>query len=145
MDIRLATHDDLPEIARALVAASDEMEHKYGTARMDVTIMQAIEHGVATDQAVIVAFEGSVLVGWCAWVILPGGPNGCAHGLGTWVRPGCRELGISKKLRTLAAAKAKSCGATHVVGTVDEGNAAGLRSSLAEGFDVIGTVVRKAL
>ena len=88
------------------------------------------------------------LQAYTLWVDLPN-PLGLdygsriLYGLGTYVEPALRRLGVSDQLRDAAEAMARAQGFDKIVGTVY--HTAGAASCLRRGFRVTGQLVEKVL
>jgi GNAT superfamily N-acetyltransferase len=88
------------------------------------------------------------ILGYTLWCELPN-PLGLdfrgrvLHGLGTYVKPEARKLGVSHFLRNEAERQAQVLGFTKVVGVAYHD--AGLQSVLARGYRPCGTQVEKVL
>jgi GNAT superfamily N-acetyltransferase len=104
-----------------------------------------ILHGVRTGEAVFVAEEGGVPVGYVAWVHFPLSPEGHVSGLGTFVSRDFRRQGISKKLRDAAVQHCKRKGYSRIEGVAHVDNDAGLSSSIDKGFKIVGYLVSKEI
>lgn len=155
MKIRLATADDLPTLEKLVTFASEELAEKCGTARLDDLVFGLIERGVRAGEAVVVAEQEGAVVGWCARVARPELPDGEVQGVGTWVFGPYRREKVARDMRRVADAHAKHLGARYVIGVASVKNDAGIKSCLAEGYEVygeelehgevVGLKVRKAL
>lgn len=145
MRLRLATLDDMPVLERLVRHAGIELEERFGTPRMDTVVLLAMRYGIDTGQAVAVAEQGDDIVAWCARVHMPGMPDGYAEGLGTWVWEPYRKEHVGRDLRRFTDEHAARCGIEYVTGVAAVGNDAGLQSCLREGYEVVGTAVRKRL
>lgn len=145
MKIRLATEADLPVLRKLTKAAQDDLDH------MDEAIYLAMEYGVKTGQAVVVAEQHDEstdrwdTIGWCARVWAPGLPPDRADGIGVWVHKPYRRERVASDLKEFADAYTKDLGRKEVTGTVLAENEAGLRSALKSGFKVVGYMIRKDL
>lgn len=145
MRIRLAEVGDLGAIRELVEQASAELEEAYGTPRMDDLMMAGIVHGVREREAVVVAEQMGDIIGFCAWVHLPGLPPEVVEGLGTYVVPMARKDYVSHDMRVYATDHARRLGYQYVRGEVALNNDAGLKSALANGFEISGYVIRKEL
>lgn len=145
MRIRLAETADLGTIRELVEAASAELEEAHGTPRMDDLIMAGIVHGVREREAVVVAEQMGDIIGYCAWVHLPGTPPGMVEGLGTYVVPMARKDYVGHDMRMFATDHARRRGYQFVRGEAALNNEAGLRSALSNGFEIVAYVVRKDL
>lgn len=145
MRIRLAEVGDLGVIRELVEQASAELEEAYGTPRMDDLMMAGIVHGVREREAVVVAEQMGDIIGFCAWVHLPGTPAGWVEGLGTYVVPMARKDYVSQDMRVYATDHARRLGYDHVHGEISLSNEAGLKSALANGFEISGYAVLKDL
>lgn len=145
MTIRLAAETDLEKIAPLVALLGDELL-AFGVPRMDELVLAMIRFGVASGDAVAVAVDqhGEV-IGWCARVQLPNLPEGYAEGVGLWVHPAARRERIGTDLRRFADERARHRGARFVSCVVARDNAAGLKSCLAQGYQVVGYQMRKEL
>jgi len=143
--IRLANVGDLGAIRELVEAVSVELEDAYGTPRMDDLMMAGITHGVREGEAVVVAEQLGGLVGYCAWVHLPSSPVGCVEGIGTYVVPMARKEYVSHDMRVFATEHARRLGYDFIRGELALNNEAGLKSALANGFEISGYTVRKDL
>lgn len=155
MEIRLATEADLPTLSKLVTFASEELAAKCGTARLDDVVFGLIEGGVRAGEAVVVAEQEGAIIGWCARVTRPDLPDGEVQGVGTWVFGPYRREKVARDMRGAADRHAKHLGARYVIGVASIANDAGIKSCLAEGYDVygeerqhgqiVGLKVRKAL
>lgn len=138
IDIRLATESDLPTLKKLVAFASEELAAKCGTARMDNVVYGLIERGVHDGEAVVVAEDSTNIIGWCARVSRPELPHGEVQGVGTWVFQPYRREKVARDMRRLADRHAKQLGARYVIGVASIKNDAGIKSVLAEGYEVYG-------
>lgn len=145
MRIRLAEAADLGAIRELVEKASEELAEAYGMPRVDELMMAGIVHGVREGEAVVVAEQMEEIVGYCAWVHLPGCPPEAVEGLGTYVMPLARKDYVSHDMRVYATDHARRRGYEYVRGEVAMSNEAGLKSALANGFEITGYTVRKEL
>lgn len=145
MRIRLADASDIGAIQELVQQASAELAENFDAPRLDDLIMAGIVHGVREREAVVVAEQFDELIGFCAWVHLPGTPADGVEGLGTYVVPQARKDYVSHDLRVYATDHARRLGYKYVTGTLALDNEAGLKSALANGFTVAGYLVRKEL
>jgi hypothetical protein len=143
--IRLALTDDLDSLRELVAKASEELHETFDTPRMDDLIMVGITHGIRSGEAVVVAEQMGEIIGYCAWVHLPGLPPGVVEGLGTYVLPMARKDYVSHDMRVYATDHARRMGYQYVRGEVALNNEAGLKSALANGFEISGYVIRKEL
>lgn len=145
MRIRLADTADLGAIRELVAKASEELAEAYGTPRMDDLMMAGIVHGVREREAVVVAEQLDEIIGFCAWVHLPGCPPEAVEGIGTYVLPLARKDYVSHDMRQYASDHARRRGYQYVRGEVAMSNEAGLKSALANGFEITGYTIRKEL
>lgn len=143
--IRYAVRDDLPALAELVAEASAELAANHGTPTQTNEIMAGIEFGIVNDGAVFVAEDEGRLIGFCAWVALPGLARGLVMGLGTYVVPEHRRSQLSAKLRDYAADHCRRMGEERVQGVAAVGNTAAIRSVQAAGFKIVGHLVELTL
>lgn len=144
--VRMATRDDLPRLSRAVREASYELHQKFDTPDASDIIVAGAQHGIDTQQAVVVAEDPENpddLVGFVVWVWFDKlSPDGSIDGLGTWVHPEYRGSGLSAAMRAVARRRCVEAGRKRVSGIVALGNEAGLRAAQSQGLEVVGYVVR---
>jgi predicted N-acetyltransferase YhbS len=146
VEIRLATEGDLDRLKPLVSWACEELEKRFGTPRADSLVYEMVKYGVQAGEAVVIALdEYNDMVGWCARVHHPSMPDGYAEGFGTWVHPNLREERIGSDMRKLADDHAKQRGVKFVHGVAAKDNVAGVKSCLAEGYEIRGYSMVKAL
>ena len=143
MEIRKAGHADVIKIVQLVVECSMELEDNHSTPNQSEAIAIAVGHGIDNNEAVFIAEDDGKIVGYVAWVHLPGNARGHVEGCGTFVKPELRRTGLSKKLRTYAIMHAKSKGYHTVRGVASKTNEAALASVLKSGFNVVGIMVER--
>jgi len=136
LKIRLATQDDLPKLRLLVKYACEELEKNFGTPRMDDAFYDLLEQGIAAGEAVVVAEQQGDVIGWCCRVHRDGTPEGQVEG-GTWVWKPFRKEHVARDMRRFADEHAKAKGHTYVIGTAAKSNEAGIKSCLAEGFEIV--------
>jgi GNAT superfamily N-acetyltransferase len=141
--VRAATSHDISRIREMIREMFTEVS-AYGHRDSSAVVISMVEDAIHAGQKVFVSDNGDNIVGVCAWVQLPDA-NGEVLGLGTFVESESRRFGISSGLRSAAVDYWKERGATHIAGTVDVGNMAGLASATEQGFELTGFIVEKQL
>lgn len=142
MNIRQLEAAEWPALKKLIRAASTELEN-FGTPNMAEALINLVYTGMAAGQPIWVVDDGGKLVGYCAWLMLPGTPGGMVTGAGTYVAPDYRRKSLSRELRSAAADYWRANGGKYVRGTVASGNEAG-RLAL-EGFQIVGHEVELVL
>lgn len=143
MIVRAADFSDWNQLAAMVEASNREMAAKYDApdytrAHLSVCMAALREYG-----GLFVAEKDDILVGYIAWVSPPDFPVGVVEGLGTYVLPEFRKTGVAAELRAEAVEWHRKRGGTRVFGVVNKGNVAGLAASVADGFEVVGLLMRK--
>lgn len=141
--IRELEAGEWPRLCEMIRAASLELE-RYGTPRYDEALIALVHRSLMDCQPVFVAVEDGRPVGYCAWVKVPGTPEGLITGAGTYVDPEHRRRGLAKELRAAAADHWRERGARCVRGTVAPGNDAA-REALGSDWSVVGLEMEKVL
>ena len=142
--IRHARLDDWEPLTK-LIAKMVVDHSKFDPMTNTTVVGEGILHGIRSNEAVFVAEHEEELRGYVAWVHLPLSPAGLVSGLGTYVEPEYRKVGVSKLLRDAATDFCKRKGYCVVQGVAHIDNEAGLQSSLANGFYITGHLVSKNL
>jgi GNAT superfamily N-acetyltransferase len=139
--IRLATEDDLPQLWPLL---RDYMESQVDIGASDQThvLEWCLRFGVARGEAVVVAEDDGVIVGFCLWVHNEGTADDEVAALGTYVVPTHRKRNLSGQMREMAKEHCRLRGYKRVAGAVLYGNEPGLMSALASGARLAGTLLR---
>lgn len=145
MKIRLAELSDLDAIRELVSMACEELETAYGTPRMDDLMVASIALGIRAREAVVVAEQIGEIVGFCAWVHIPGCPADAVEGIGTYVLPMARKEYVSHDMRQFATDHARRLGYKFIRGEVALNNEAGIKSAVANGFEITGYTIRKEL
>ena len=101
-----------------------------------------MKYGIEHDEAVLVAEDDELLVGFVAWTHLPDAADGEVVAAGTYVAPDYRERGISNALRAAAKDRCREKGYRFVSGTVLTENHAGVQAVASSGGKIVGYIVR---
>lgn len=116
---------------------------QYGHRPSPAIVERLLNEALLGGRPVFVAEVDEALVGVSAWVQSPMSSE--VLGLGTYVEPDHRKVGLSAKMREAATNYWTAAGATVISGSVDLGNEAGLLSSQRNGFVTAGYIVEKKL
>ena len=146
--IRLAKESDLPDLVVAVKSASIELLELYGTPDTSEQILRGMAYGIEKHQAVVVATDAEIapIIGFVAWVWFDDVSSpGAVEGLGTWVHPWFRKLGIGGDMRKLARATALAAGRRYVTGVVAHGNESGRKAAESLGMSCVGYLMRGVL
>lgn len=143
--IRPATKFDLIPLKHLVFALGKELSDKFDYPDMSPLTWEGIKIGIDQMQAVYVAQNEKGLVGFVAWVALPGFPPGIVNGFGTYVMPEYRRTSVSENLRQMARSHCRVLGYKSVLGVTAAGNEAGIRSVEELGFKEVGRLYRLEL
>lgn len=143
--IREAAFEDWNELARMIEDSNRELSSKYDVPDYTRAHLAVVYEAIRSFGGVFVAESAGKLLGYIAWVAPPEYPKGVVEGLGTYVVPDERKNGVSRLLREAAIRYHRENGGERVFGVAHAGNQAGLESSLSEGFEVVGQLVRLKL
>ena len=137
MLIRLAT----PQDSKQLWALAEDYlagQKKLGVPDQRKVLSLTIAYGLKHGEAIVVAEDDGCLCGFLAWTGMPDAAEGEVLGMGTYVAPAFRRLGISRQMRDFAKDYCRAKGYSFVSGAVRGDNRAGIESAKRSGAKVIG-------